>query len=104
MPNTHFSFSNLTRYTGHYRYLDEAETIPAAAPSEVVDAYVVRDMHDVWIFDWTFEFGIPLNNDKGMQTLSLEIYNVFDEESRISTADSDYFLGRQYWGKVSYRF
>ena len=69
----------------------------------MVDAYEVTKRNDVWTFDWTLECTIPLTARQSL-TLTLEAFNVFDARTRVSSEDSDYFLGRQYWAGVSYRY
>lgn len=98
-------FSNTTSYRSSYKTTEKTgETRPIDELTSV-DVYEdVKNDHAL-IFDWHLAAKIwPLTTDRKALWLTLDIYNVFDQRTKLGSSQTDYELGRQFWLGANYRF
>jgi hypothetical protein len=98
-------FSNTTTYRSSYKTSEKTgETWPI---DEQTTADVYEDVKNdhALIFDWHLAANIwPKTFKQNALWLTLDIYNVFDQRTRLGISQTDYELGRQFWLGANYRF
>ena len=100
-----FTFTNVTRYLGSYKAIDQLSTTEKRAqdiPTSLT-AYDKTTRPDYWIFDWRLDWQTPIYRDQNLM-VSLELDNVFDRTPPAGDSVDTYELGRQFWFGMTYKF
>lgn len=80
----------LNKGTGNYSYEDKP-------------IYKIAKYSPITKVDLSLAYGFKMRN-KNLLELKTDIKNVFNEKQKISNLNSNYYLGRQFWFELAYKF
>jgi len=104
-PWGNLRFSNTTNYRSAYKTTEKTGEIRQLDEQTTAEVYEnVKNDHAL-TFDWHLAAKIwPQIASRNALWLTLDLYNVFDQRTKLGKSESDYELGRQLWLGATYRF
>jgi len=97
-----FQFTNVANYRRGYENIQPNGEIINVGGAEY-DIYADFSLPSSLVFDWKIDWTPPQIAEEPL-TLSVEIFNVFNEKATVGETIDEYELGRQFWLGLEYRF